>query len=159
MRVELTRDGEKGYAKLNQPMLGRINDAIDELRQELPEGDIKPLKGYGNSYRFRVGGYRILFHEEGGVRYVFKIAPRGEAYRGKMNGALSVRDEIHDVIDEIPDGNLHVLRPLLDFLRYKGIDEDDVLSNEEAELLEQCRKDIREHPENFTPWEKIRRES
>jgi len=76
-----------------------------------------------------------------------------------MMKALSVRDEIHDVIDEIPEGNLHILRPLLDFLKFRGAEKDDLLSDEEAELLEQCRRDIKERPESFTPWENARRES
>jgi len=80
MEVELTKDGKKGYAKLNQPMLGRINHAIDELRKDSPDGDIIPLRGHQGAYRLRVGDYRVLFYEENGVRYVFKIAPRGEAY-------------------------------------------------------------------------------
>jgi len=44
-------------------------------------------------------------------------------------------------------------------MEYKEADEDDALSDEEAALLEQCRRDIKEHPENFTPWEKVCRES
>jgi len=80
MKVELTRDGKKGYDKLNQPMLGRINEAIDDLGKDSPRGDIKPLVGWQATYRLRVGGYRVLFYEESGTRYVFKIAPRGEAY-------------------------------------------------------------------------------
>jgi len=80
MEVELTKEGKKGYAKLNQPMLGRINDAIDELKKTSPNGDIIPLRGHQGAYRFRVGDYRMLFYEENNVRYVFKIAPRGEVY-------------------------------------------------------------------------------
>jgi hypothetical protein len=33
---------------------------------------------------------------------------------------------------------------------------DNTLSGEERGLLEQCRKDRKERPENFTPWQKIR---
>ena len=46
MNVELTNEGKKGYAKLNQPILGRINDAVDELKKDSPSGDIIPLKGH-----------------------------------------------------------------------------------------------------------------
>jgi len=81
MNVELTNEGKKGYAKLNQPILGRINDAVEELKKDSPSGDIIPLKGHPGAYRLRIGGYRILFYEEKETRYIFKIAPRGEAYR------------------------------------------------------------------------------
>jgi len=60
----------------------------------------------------------------------------------------AIRQEIHGIIDDIPERNLLVLRPLLDFL----IDADDTLSVEEQGLLKQCREDRKNHPENFTPW-------
>jgi len=69
-----------------------------------------------------------------------------------MNSALSVRDEIFEIIGNMPERKLHALR---DFFA----DDDDMLSDEEVKLLEQCRKDIKEHPENFTPWEQVHRES
>jgi hypothetical protein len=69
----------------------------------------------------------------------------------------AVRQEIHGIIDEIPERNLFILRPLLDFLIDKDT-LDDSLSGEEMELLEQCRKDRKERPENLTPWAKARRE-
>jgi len=81
MHIALTNEGKKGYAKLNQPILGRINDAIEELKKDSPVGDIIPLKGHPGSYRLRVGAYRILYYEENETRYIFKIAPRGGAYR------------------------------------------------------------------------------
>ena len=68
----------------------------------------------------------------------------------------AVRQEIHGIIDDIPERNLFILRPLLDFLMDKDAVEDS-LSDEEAALLEQCRIDRKEHPENFTPWRKVRR--
>jgi len=65
-----------------------------------------------------------------------------------MNTAI--RQEIHGIIEDIPERNLFILRPLLDFL----IDNeaDDSLSIEEQNLLKQCREDRKKHPENFTPW-------
>jgi len=69
-----------------------------------------------------------------------------------MNAALSVKNEILEIIGNMPERKLYALR---DFLA----DDDDILSDEEVKLLEQCRKDIKEHPENFTPWEQVRRKS
>jgi hypothetical protein len=68
----------------------------------------------------------------------------------------AVRQEIHRVIDDIPERNLSVLWPLLDFLIDKDAT-DDSLSIEEQKLLEQCRKDRKEHPESLTPWRTVRR--
>jgi len=67
-----------------------------------------------------------------------------------MNTAI--RQEIHGIIDDIPERNLLVLRPLLDFL----IDADDSLSVEEQGLLKQCREDRKERPETLTPWETVK---
>ena len=77
----MTGKAVKEYNKLNQPLLGRINEGIDDLEKEKPEGDIKPLKGHNSVFRLRVGGYRILFYDSDNVRWVFRIAPRGEVYR------------------------------------------------------------------------------
>ena len=68
-----------------------------------------------------------------------------------MTETLSIRDEIVEIIGTMPERKLYALRDLL-------VDEDDTLSEDEKTLLDQCRKDIREHPENFTPWEQVRRE-
>jgi hypothetical protein len=72
-----------------------------------------------------------------------------------MAVTLEVRQEIHSLIDTIPERNLYVLRPLLDFLVDNRAD--DVLSEDEQGLLEKCRLDRQEHPESFTPWAKVRK--
>jgi hypothetical protein len=64
-----------------------------------------------------------------------------------MDGAAALRKEMRDIIDIMPEYNLYRLRPLLDALI--DIDPDDILSDEEAQLLEQCRKNRKEHPEAF----------
>jgi len=74
----LDGDAKKQYKRLNEPMLSRIDDAIDGLEKEPPEGDIKPLKGFPEISRVRVGNYCVLFFDEGDIRYVFRIAPQGE---------------------------------------------------------------------------------
>ena len=64
-----------------------------------------------------------------------------------MNGNSAVRKEIHELIDAMPERNLYALRPLLDVL----VDEtdDDILTNEEKLLFEECQKDLIERPESF----------
>ena len=80
MEVRLTGKAEKEYEKLNQPILDRINDGLDGLEKEPPVGDIRPLKGQHGIFRLKVGGYRILFYDRDGIRWVFRIAPRGGVY-------------------------------------------------------------------------------
>jgi hypothetical protein len=71
-----------------------------------------------------------------------------------MDGASAIRKEMRDIIDIIPEYNLYRLRPLLDAL--VETDPDDLLSDEEERLLEQCRNDRKERPETFTSWREIR---
>ena len=67
----------------------------------------------------------------------------------------AIRQEIHGIIDDIPERNLFILRPLLDFLIEEN-EADDSLSLEEQDLLTQCRDDRKKHPENFTPWATVK---
>jgi len=63
-----------------------------------------------------------------------------------MNEALAVRDEIHGLIDNIPERNLYALRPLLGILVNEP---DETLSDEELALFFECEKDRKERPESF----------
>jgi mRNA-degrading endonuclease RelE of RelBE toxin-antitoxin system len=80
MRVELNNTARKQFDRLNEPYRSRIAAALDKLEIEPSEGDIKKLQGRAG-YRAVVGDYRILFDIESDRIDVFKIAPRGQAYR------------------------------------------------------------------------------
>lgn len=58
----------------------RILRAINRLPQE---GDIKPMAGYQNLYRLRVGDYRVLYSIENDVLIVrvLQIGNRGDVYK------------------------------------------------------------------------------
>ena len=71
-----------------------------------------------------------------------------------MTGIIEVKQELHDLIENIPEKKLYALRPLLSMLA----DEDDTLSEEEYLLLEECRKDRKKHPESFTLWADVKAE-
>jgi mRNA interferase RelE/StbE len=81
MRVELNNAANKQFNRLNEPYRSRIAEALDKLELEPPEGDIKKLRGR-DGYRLVAGGYRILFDIENDRIDVFKIAPRGDVYKG-----------------------------------------------------------------------------
>jgi mRNA interferase RelE/StbE len=81
MRVELNNAANKQFNRLNEPYRSRIAEALDKLELEPPEGDIKKLQGR-DGYRLVAGGYRILFDIENDRIDVFKIAPRGDVYKG-----------------------------------------------------------------------------
>ena len=80
MRVELNNTAKKQYKRLNEPYKSRIAAALDKLENEPPEGNIKKLQGR-DGYRAVVGDYRILFDIENDRIDVYKIIPRGQAYR------------------------------------------------------------------------------
>ncbi|MEK6263420.1 MAG: type II toxin-antitoxin system RelE/ParE family toxin [Clostridium sp.] len=50
---------------------------------ELPEGDIKKLKGMNETYRLRVGDFRVLFEKNDKelVIVVIDIGNRGQIYK------------------------------------------------------------------------------
>ena len=86
MKVILSKAALKHYERLNEPLKSRISRAIDNLRKEPPEGDIKRLIGSENTYRLRVGNFRVIYSitaQEGSKEYIIvdKIASRGEAYK------------------------------------------------------------------------------
>ncbi|MDR2505057.1 MAG: type II toxin-antitoxin system RelE/ParE family toxin [Oscillospiraceae bacterium] len=81
MEVILRSIANKEYLRLNEPIKGRIEQALEKLSCDPPKGDIKKLVG-GDGYRVRVGDYRILYDMDGERITVYGIKPRGQAYKG-----------------------------------------------------------------------------
>jgi hypothetical protein len=74
----------------------------------------------------------------------------------------AIRGELKGYIDTIPDYNLEVVRPILSFLAKTPAADDPLvietdLTTEEKNIIAAGRKERKEHPENFTPWKKVRR--
>ena len=81
MKVELSPKAAKYLERLNNPLKGRIIEALRKPALEPVQGDIKSLAGR-DGYRLRMGGYRILFDLMEDHIIVHDIAPRGQAYKG-----------------------------------------------------------------------------
>jgi mRNA-degrading endonuclease RelE of RelBE toxin-antitoxin system len=78
----LHRDPKKYLKRLPEPDKGRIDNAINRLKKELPEGNITPINGRPGVYRVRIGGYRITYREISNDEFfVMDIDPRGQAYK------------------------------------------------------------------------------
>ena len=80
--IVLTGKARKQLSELPK----KVQAAIAEALEGLPEGlnhNCKKLAGPSNSYRLRVGDYRIIFQIERGklVIVVIKIAHRRDVYR------------------------------------------------------------------------------
>ena len=77
IRLRFSKQAEKFLLSLPKRtafnLLGKI--------EQLPEGDIKPLKGRKGEYRLRFGKYRILFYIEKEEIRIFKIDTRGDVYK------------------------------------------------------------------------------
>jgi len=73
-----------------------------------------------------------------------------------MNGAvLAVRQEIHNLIDTMPERNLYALRPLLSVLVDYPVFIETDLTDEEKKWVQEGDKHYKEHPEDFVPLESI----
>lgn len=82
MNVVLSPKAAKYLKRLNQPIKGRIIEALEDLAKEPPEGDIRAMAGR-DGYRLRIGGYRALFDIMENEIVVYEIGPRGQIYKGR----------------------------------------------------------------------------
>ena len=76
MLINYSKQAIKFLNKQDKPTRIRIVDAINRL----PKGDVKKLQGE-DSYRLRVGDYRVIFDRNGDILYINKIDSRGQVYR------------------------------------------------------------------------------
>ena len=77
MEVQFTKEAVRQINKLQQPLKGRIKQAVDKL----PDGDTVKLQGYSTKYRLRVGDYRIIFDMSDDIIIIGEILPHGEVYK------------------------------------------------------------------------------
>ncbi len=79
-KIVIEKPALKFLQKQPQAQKERILKAI----QGLPDvGDIKPMSGYENLYRLRVGSYRVIYTIEGDLLIVrvLTIGNRGDVYK------------------------------------------------------------------------------
>jgi len=79
MQIVYSRAAVKAINSMDKVTKQRIKAGIENI----PQGDIKPLKGSPGTYRLRVGDWRILFsYTEDDTILIEKIGPRGGVYKG-----------------------------------------------------------------------------
>ncbi len=76
INIEFSKQALKFLNKQDNITKKRILVAI----YNLPSGDVKKLVGI-NSYRLRVGDFRIIFDKKGNVIFIEKINNRGDVYK------------------------------------------------------------------------------
>jgi mRNA interferase RelE/StbE len=79
-KIEFSNKAAKDYSRLPENYKSLINLAFSKLSEGIPV-DIKPVVGEKDTYRIRVGRYRILFAVVDKVVLVTKIKPRGDVYK------------------------------------------------------------------------------
>jgi mRNA interferase RelE/StbE len=81
--VEFSPSARKMFKKLPQDLQDRIQLKIDALATEPRPSGVKKLKGEENTYRIRVGSYRVVYEIEDDILLVtvIKVGGRGEVYK------------------------------------------------------------------------------
>ena len=76
MRIVLKKQPQKYLAAVDVPTRNKLYKALDQVSRL--EGNIKPIKGHHNLYRYKIAHYRILFSidQEGNIIIVSAINTR-----------------------------------------------------------------------------------
>ncbi len=81
MEIKYSKTFIKSLSNLDKRYRQNILTSIEGLIKIPPEGDIKPLKGYNNTNRLRVGKYRILFRIIDDTLFIDSLGSRGDIYK------------------------------------------------------------------------------
>jgi len=78
--IEFSRTAVKNYKKLPGNYKVLVDLALSRLSEGLPV-DLKPIAGEENTFRIRVGKYRLLFEVTGQIILIVRIGSRGDVYK------------------------------------------------------------------------------
>ena len=82
--VVLTKRAVKNFRKLPEDLQNRYGQIFDELNHSFApiRLNVKKLKGYENTYRIRVGSWRIIYKVNKNEKsiVIYDILPRKSAY-------------------------------------------------------------------------------
>lgn len=82
--VEIAPPARRDIKRLDRQVQARVIEALEGLRAEPAQGDIKRLTGIQPpEWRLRVGDWRVRFDRDHDARIVrvLRVLPRGRAYR------------------------------------------------------------------------------
>jgi mRNA interferase RelE/StbE len=81
--IKFSPHAARAFRKLPRSVQGRMHGAIEPLKENPRPQGAEMLKGSDNTYRIRVGDYRILYEirDQELVVYVIETAHRREVYR------------------------------------------------------------------------------
>jgi mRNA interferase RelE/StbE len=81
-RIEFTNPADKEFKKLDALMKQRISDEVVGLgKNPRPPGCVS-LKGYANTYRIRIGKFRVIYEVKDKILLVLviRVAKREDVY-------------------------------------------------------------------------------
>jgi len=81
MKIKLAKQAIKQLDRMDNETAKRILDGIRGLAEIPPKGDIKPLQGFKQRYRLRIGQYRVLYGKTEGEIQITDIGSRGDIYK------------------------------------------------------------------------------
>ena len=82
MIIKITNNAKKQIRKLPQLIQLAIGKKIREMSAEQENLQIKKLAGRIDTYRERVGSYRIVYQQQSGIVIVVAVQHRKDVYRG-----------------------------------------------------------------------------
>jgi mRNA interferase RelE/StbE len=82
-RVEWKRSVIKELEKLPRQMLARIVEAVDDLARDPYPGGTRKLSGSEQTYRIRVGDYRVLYsiYSDKFIVEIIRVKHRKDVYK------------------------------------------------------------------------------
>jgi mRNA interferase RelE/StbE len=83
MIIKITNNAKKQIRKLPQLIQLAIGKKIREMSVEQENVQIKKLVGRIDTYRVRVGSYRIVYQQQSGIVVVVAVQHRKDVYRGE----------------------------------------------------------------------------
>lgn len=82
MEISYSKQAAKALRKMPANTADLIRGKIDQLAtspQKLAN-NIKKLAGSDDTYRLRIGDWRVIYTENGDILFILGINPRGSAY-------------------------------------------------------------------------------
>lgn len=79
-QIEFSKAAAKDYKRLPEQYKALVDLALKKL-SEGEQVDIKPIRGERDTYRMRVGKFRILYLKMSLTLLITKIADRKDAYK------------------------------------------------------------------------------
>ncbi|HNY83706.1 MAG TPA: type II toxin-antitoxin system RelE/ParE family toxin [Anaerolineaceae bacterium] len=85
MKTIWMKKAQKYLDKSPKSLQKKVEAALSEIEKVFPNvlacQNVEKLQGEPNSFRCRVGAYRIVFMIDGEILYIALIGPRGDVYK------------------------------------------------------------------------------